>query len=379
MIETIIKHIRYSDGRNIGSRGTPVIYGPAQPLGGQFYVVPINTAIDSSTGVITGSSESLLKSPAHQAALVLLRYADGVTDANMSFSTSTDPVGFGSVRRAATLLDDWAQNVDGGGSETFDTAVRINDPTTVAGAISLICENTPLMVYRKPDGSFNFCVYPNSRDTIPTQLRYVNNAGSTVYFHPNSHHASASRYGQPYGLADFRAYLSPVEEVFNSFRIEYNFHPPTNTFSFYQSANADAYRIWDQTTQTFETTGNTLGGNIDTACTASESRLGYRREMPLLQLGNVNDDVTAAAILDYWSQRYTKRRVIIEATAFLEAYDLVPGHVINIDNDMNLTFPVPSYGFEDWEDLDFIVLEVRYLPDPAGLKVWFRAEQLARV
>jgi hypothetical protein len=330
---------------------------------------PSKASTDDASGTLTGTVRQNIESPPMIAAHLLAKWGKDVSTGDMVLATST----FGSFRDAESDMDEWLDDVTGGSALSWKANMVMAAQTNVGSAINRICQQSPMMVYKDYGGTYNAICYPNGSPAAP--LRFDDSAGTAVDFHTNLAHEDGSDYGKPYTLINPRCGLTGLQEVFNAFRVRYRPFAPLGSFDHSVHVDADGYRVWDATADAFVTSSDTLGDAMDVICSASVTRYGKRRELAV-DADTIHDHSTATAMLNYLTTRFPYRRVWFEAEAFLESYDLKPGHVIRISDDMNLVMPLPAYGEINWSTENFMVLDVQRRSSPHGPMVWFRAEQL---
>lgn len=333
------------------------------------FMDPSQSSLDDASGTISGTASLNLESPAHIVAHELVKWGDGCAAADLVLADST----FGSFRDAKTDLDKYLDDVTGGSSLAWKACLT-TDGESVADEVARICAQTPMMVQRGPGGVYYASVFPRIA-SISAALKYKNSAGGVVAFHPNYAHPSSTSYGKPYSLVDFRADIAPLSRLYNAFRVRYRRFAPTGDCTRTVYVDSAGFSVWDATAGALDTSGDTLGEALKTICVDAEALYGKRREM-LVEADTISDHATATALLSSLVRRFGWQPVLPRGLAFLESYDLQPGHIIKIDDDMNNIFPMPQYGATNWSWSSFFVSSVRHVPSPAGVMVEFSAEEI---
>lgn len=342
---------------------------PDTPL----FVRPSKTALDDASGTITGTPNANLTSPAHQAAYLILARGSGASASDLILNAST----FGSFRDAATDLDKYLDDVTGGSALSWKTRGTIEGVSKLSDSVTALCENSPMMVRHSVSGQFYASVFPKV-GSISGPLKYKNNAGAVVYFHPNYAHPSSTQYGEPYGLTEIWSEGRDLSTIANRFRVRYRRFRPTKVYERSIYVDADSYSIWSETAGAFvtEADSDTLGNTLMGLCASSATAYQRTDEM-IVELDFIGDDATATAALSSIVRRNYWGSMILHCTAFLEALDLMPGHVVLMSNDLNNVFTKPQYQSADWSSSgSFFVRSVTRPASQAGVMVAFVGEEI---
>ena len=369
-------------GRHVGSReggGGQGDYTRVMKPGGtritqssttSLYMDPSASSLDDASGTISGTASLNLESPAHIAAHMLLKWGEGCASTDLNLTASD----FGSFRLAKTDLDKYLDDVTGGSALSWKACIPSGGDSTVEEQIARLTAQTPMMIQRGPDGVYYASVFPRL-SSITAALRYDNSAGNPVYFHPNYAHPDSTEYGKPYSVVDFRADFASLSRLYTSFRVRYRRFTPTGEFTRSVYVDGSGYSVWSATAGALVTSGDTLGAALSAICAGAYSAYNKKREM-VIEADTISDHATATALLGHLVRRFGWQPVIVRGMAFLESYDLRPGHVIRVADDMNNWMTNPQYGTVDWATSSYFVRSVRHVPSPAGLMVEFDAEEI---
>ncbi|MFA4972916.1 MAG: hypothetical protein WC683_09900 [bacterium] len=362
---------------------------PIAPYFVQNYMNARKWTLDNDAGDVTGTADYNITGPPHIADCILRKWGNGVTGSDMVTAASQ----FGSFREVRDELQRWT--IDNISTDLgWYNNVTISQLTSIKAAIAALCAQAPFFVSRRNDGLIYAGVYPVAQANAD-HFWYNDSAGNRVKIHPNSQHPGAADFGKPYAVEGFTAALTPSDEIFNRFTVNYRQFMPTGKLESRQYVcEADASCILWEGSSTEESLpvgsatdlAGELGYNVATICAASQARYGLR-EMPEINLDFVYGHVVATAFLNYLVRRYTNPRIVFSCQGGIEFSDLCPGHIIRISNDMNYEATRPDYinqpaKLAGWNTTgatgvaDYLVNSVRLLPASGSFSVEFSAEQI---
>lgn len=344
---------------------------------------------DNDAGDVSGTADLNLTSPAHIADCLLRKWGQGVVAADMLTAASA----FGSFRDAHAALDLWVDDIYNTDQDWYNN-LTISQQTSIKSVIAALCAQAPMFVAKLPEGGIYAGIYGEAADDADHNY-YKDSAGNRVKIHPNSQHPGAADFGKPYAVEGFTAALTPSEEIFNRFTVNYRLFMPTGKLEARQYiCEADASCILWNGSSTYESlpAGSAtdleteFGYNVATICAASQARYGVCT-MPDISLDLVYGHVVATAFLHYLVKRYTNPRILFSCQGGIEFSDLRPGHIIQVSNDMNYEATRPDYinqpaKLAGWNTTgatgvaDYLVNSVRLLPASGAFRVEFSAEQI---
>jgi hypothetical protein len=351
----------------------PILFG-AKPFSEvtiePLWVLSSAFTLDDGSGTIGAGADTNIESAEYVIAHMLAAWAEGLDDST-DLPGTTD---FGGRGNANTEMDKWSPD-----NNVYPTAwVPLVEETTVADAANSVCKSFPMLgAHLMGSGKYAILVYPNATGTTQD---FDDSDGSIVLAHPNLFHGDATRSGRPYAVRVRDIQLTPLSEVYNRFQLRYR----KNT------AN-----VWNQTTSNNDgltrrldaikgPSTDAIGMDAAAVCAASQDRYGLKRWMRL-ELPYVNDHRTAQAVLWFLVRRLTNQRVILTLSGGTEWFDLNPGHIHRVSDDLNVEHPNLDYMKEPaklsgWagssSNNEYMVQAVERQPASTGVSVEWTAEQV---
>lgn len=369
-----------ADGRNLGSRGRESRGRPVPPeaIIEPVWVWPRHTTLDNDGNFTAVINSPLLSAPDIMGQLIE-KWGNGAPTVNKSSAPINNGANFGSFW--------WAESTASGDYIPFSIEqeiLSIRTKTTMREVLDAMCANLPYGIHRKPDGIYYMLAYAVGGDWN----RYYGQATSAIHFHPNVSHEDAVRTGRPYEVWDFRASLSPRDEIFNRYRLRYWPDKGGNLQKeMYVTEVAADSNVFSLTT--YRNDGkpagmaSAIGFDMSEACRTSQLTYNHTRILEL-DLPHVHSHNTAFMVLVYVMKRFLYQRVIAEASVGTEAYDLMPGHITQWSRDINLIMPRPDYmtapaqsaGWSLGDNNLFLVGKVKRSGHTSGVITRFETEQI---
>lgn len=358
-----------------------------------------NTMLDNPVGAkaIQAVANAPIEDPAYIAAHLLLTFGEG-TSGNITM-TPGGSTAFGEAYAATTTYDNWLF-IFGAGGYAPAAILDITDETRMQDALRQLCSQFPMMLYRDVgSGKVYFVGYPETPPLAGGGAYYqsVGTAGiGPVELHPNIFREDTEWYGKPYSLKKFRPRVTSLDEIYNRFRLKYNFCAATGEFTHEMviTESPNECRVYSTTSHrnngtTFDLSA-TLGVDLAAVCATSQSRYGVKRQFPTIEAACINTHWMAMMMLLYLVRRYTHTRIIVRAGGGNEFCDLVPGKLLRYSRDCNLIQPFIDYNSQGakkkgWDmdtdasprpDVDFMVFSVNRIPHDMGADTEWESEQL---
>ncbi len=375
-------------GRRIGSRGRPTPRPPSpEALIEPLWIMSSGYSRDNATGDLTGTNDAIIDRPEHIPAHLVLKWAKGVVNADLELGGSNG--NFGSIWNLQQEYTKWKRDGD------IKAMAIFSEEMTVADAVLDFTRSWPMaMAHLSAAGKYLFPCYPSTtRVTSSPRNGFEDQDGDIVRVHPNTFHPDQQDRGKAYAIGIQSLGLTGLDDIYNRFRIRYRYYAPTGDYlySMYVSENALDSNVLDQTSGLptgrprdidHSVGSGGLGFDPSVLCAVSQKRYDITREMTI-DLPHVHTHSGAMAVLWYLMRRFCFPRIVFSAVGGSEFYDLSPGHILRLSDDVNMDFPYIDYPQEGAKDtgpagstnIDYIVLGTEKHLESAAVLTEFHAEQ----